>query len=167
MEVLSDAIRLFGVEPPKQLALWATLVSVAVTVPIGALFYLNSRPRQQNLPVYRERVLILGGSSGIGEATAVAYARRGCRSLVIVGRRAEELERVRVKCEQAAKEGDEWTQADKAPGWEERMGKPRVWTFKADCTSPEDVLRIREFVEQSESSRVLTAGQGRAGWSIP
>ncbi|MGW0365753.1 SDR family oxidoreductase [Streptomyces sp. NPDC002990] len=43
-------------------------------------------------------VVITGASSGIGRATAVAFARKGC-SVVLASRRAEALEAVRAECE--------------------------------------------------------------------
>lgn len=44
-------------------------------------------------------VLITGGSSGIGEALAIACARRGVRNIFICGRNAERLASVATRCE--------------------------------------------------------------------
>ena len=44
-------------------------------------------------------VLITGGGSGIGEAMAYQYARKGC-NVILSGRRPEALERVRKACEE-------------------------------------------------------------------
>ena len=43
--------------------------------------------------------LITGGGSGIGEALAYEYARRGCH-VILTGRRMETLEGVAEKCRQ-------------------------------------------------------------------
>lgn len=50
-------------------------------------------------------VLITGGSSGIGEALAVACARRGVRNIFICGRNAERLAAVARRCETEAPAG--------------------------------------------------------------
>ncbi len=50
-------------------------------------------------------VLISGGSSGIGEALAVACAKRGVRNIFICGRNTERLAAVLKRCEAAAPAG--------------------------------------------------------------
>ncbi len=59
-------------------------------------------------PIAGRTVLITGASSGIGEAVAYAVAQRGARVL-LVARRAEELERVRHKVEQIGAEAEAWS----------------------------------------------------------
>ena len=44
-----------------------------------------------------KKVLITGGGSGIGEAMAYQYAKKGC-DVILTGRRLETLEAVQKKC---------------------------------------------------------------------
>ncbi|WKN49603.1 SDR family NAD(P)-dependent oxidoreductase [Nocardioides sp. Arc9.136] len=62
---------------------------------------LARRALRRPSPLAGRTVLVTGASSGIGEATAYAVAERGARVL-LVARRAEELERVRARIGPAA-----------------------------------------------------------------
>jgi NADPH:quinone reductase-like Zn-dependent oxidoreductase len=145
---VDDLFHLFGREPPPNLNLYIALVTILVPLPIVFLFVHSARPRQGIVPPYRERVLILGASSGVGEELALQYSQRGCRNLVLVARRADELAKVKAKCDERRKEGEEWEQSQEAPGWE-KVGET-VTTIAADCTKPEDLLKIRQLVRKSE-----------------
>ncbi|EPQ32351.1 uncharacterized protein PFL1_00547 [Pseudozyma flocculosa PF-1] len=151
MDLVTDLCQRFGVQTPSpdKLALALTSAFVALTIPFVFLFHFSSRPRTQNIPIYRERVLILGASneSSVGEALALQYARRGCRDLVLVARNDQGLERVKQKCILQAQEGEEWEQSEEAPGEEAKQAMAtRFHTFKADCTDPNDVDRLRKYV---------------------
>ena len=67
-------------------------------------------------------VVVTGASSGIGEATAIAFARRGAR-VVLVARRKDKLEDLARRIEQAGGRAIAWTcdvtdlvQVEKLPG---------------------------------------------------
>ncbi|CAE7096349.1 unnamed protein product [Rhizoctonia solani] len=73
---------------------------------------LLSRPRRTTfIQPSEERVLIIGASSGVGRATAVAYAKRGAR-IAIVARRSAVLEQVQQECLKARSESGYTEQKD-------------------------------------------------------
>ncbi|KAM6496516.1 hypothetical protein JOM56_006989 [Amanita muscaria] len=75
----------------------------------------------------KERVLILGATSGIGRSLAVLYAQRGA-SLCIVGRRDNLVNEVVEECQ--------------------RLTRASVLGVMADFTDVEDVLRVRDTIEE-------------------
>lgn len=145
---VDDLFHLFGREPPPNFTLYLALTIIVLPIPILLFFMHSARPRQGLVPPYRERVLILGASSGVGEQLAYQYSHRGCRNLVLVARRKEELERVKAECDKKRKEGEEWDQSQQAPGWEDV--KETVTIIEADCTNAEDLIRIRQTVRKCE-----------------
>jgi short-subunit dehydrogenase len=76
-------------------------------------------------------VVVTGASSGIGEATAVAFAQRGARVL-LVARRKDRLEELAARIDRAGGRAIAWTcdvtnlaQVEKLPGLvKELMGRP-------------------------------------------
>ncbi|WWD21317.1 hypothetical protein CI109_105801 [Kwoniella shandongensis] len=101
---------------------WA-LLTLPLLLPL-----LKSTPppsRETILPPEKERVLLLGASSGVGRDLALAYAKRGAK-VCLVARRAEVLEDVKGECvEKGGKEGD-------------------ILTLAGDITSSEDLIKVRD-----------------------
>lgn len=82
-----------------------------------------------------ERVLIIGASSGVGRATAVAYAKRGAL-IAIVARRSALLEEVKRECIEELH----------GLGFTER--KDAFLAVTGDFSNEEDMERVREVVKQ-------------------
>ncbi|KAH9945298.1 NAD-P-binding protein [Epithele typhae] len=89
------------------------------------------RPRLKRLPPARERVLILGASSGIGRAIAHEYAARGAR-VCVVGRRERQLGGVVEECTALFRGG--------ATG--------EAWSFRGDFGDAEDMVELRDQLEK-------------------
>lgn len=145
---LAEVLEYLNVPTPsvKVIQLAVSLLVILVPLPVLVAFYFWARPRQALVPPYRERVVVLGASSGTGKEIALQYAARGCRSIALVGRRGKLLEDVADECRRLRKKGEEWQMSDQAPGWDDPNPeiKQDFIVIEADCSKPQDVIRIRE-----------------------
>jgi NADPH:quinone reductase-like Zn-dependent oxidoreductase len=122
---------------------WLVSFSVAV-IPIiytvRQLFRRSIRP--SIIRPDSERVLILGGSSGLGRSLACKYAQRGAR-VCIVGRRQKLLDSVlrecAVLCKGAITVGEE-------------VEESRVIAATADFSNVDDMIRVRTLLELGKPS---------------
>ncbi|KAI0749971.1 hypothetical protein C8Q80DRAFT_1218968 [Daedaleopsis nitida] len=94
--------------------------------------------RSHKLPHSKERVLILGASSGVGRAIAHRYASYGAR-VCVVARREEELAKVVEECKRFRAEA---TKAKKSEDAENVF-----LAVRADFAVVDDVLNLRAKVE--------------------
>ncbi|KAG6373195.1 hypothetical protein JVT61DRAFT_6815 [Boletus reticuloceps] len=104
----------------------------------------RSRRTSKIIPA-RERVLILGATSGVGQAMAHKYASRGA-FVCIVGRRQSKLDEVVQECEELCERG----------GF-----KDSVLGVRADCGDVQDMVRLRETLQKAWhglDTLILTAG---------
>ncbi len=104
--------------------------------------------RSHKLPYNKERVLIIGASSGLGRAVAHRYASRGAR-LCIVARREDELARVVEECKEHRAKGTNMTEIENT--------EEIIFAVRADFTDIDDVLRVRSKVEEG-MLRAITEG---------
>ncbi|CAM6107829.1 unnamed protein product [Calypogeia fissa] len=132
------------------ISLISAIICLLIAIRFLMLFFFStSRPRQTQIPPHRERVLILGASNekGVGEAIALAYAKRGCRSLVLVARNEQGMEKIRQKCINLAKDGEKLGATDGVQVREEGEVEDRIKTFKADCSNPRDIDYLRMYIQ--------------------
>jgi NAD(P)-dependent dehydrogenase (short-subunit alcohol dehydrogenase family) len=60
-------------------------------------------PLTPSLSAQHKTVLVTGGGSGIGKATAIAFAQASARAVIITGRTQSSLDRAKLEIEEAAK----------------------------------------------------------------
>ncbi|KAI8142558.1 hypothetical protein BJV82DRAFT_615276 [Fennellomyces sp. T-0311] len=83
--------------PRMQQLLFALCTAIALSYLISSN---NAKKRLRQLPANKERVMIIGCSSGIGRDIALKYAARGAK-LALFARRLPLIEALRSECEQA------------------------------------------------------------------
>ncbi|KAG9310401.1 hypothetical protein JVU11DRAFT_9539 [Chiua virens] len=133
-----------------QVARNSPLSATAIVLATGlSALFLGIRSRQSRrtskLSRERERVLILGATSGVGRTLAHKYASRGA-FLCVVGRRQPNLDKVVQECKDIS----------------ERAGfRDRVLGSRGDCGDVQDMIRLRETVQKAWhglDTLILTAG---------
>ena len=79
-----------------------------------------------------QTVVVTGGGSGIGQATALAYAAAGAARIVLIGRRVEKLAETKAKvAAQASKAAVETYAASVTSVAELKTGDERDWLGRA------------------------------------
>ncbi|KAI5997780.1 NAD(P)-binding protein [Pisolithus orientalis] len=112
-------------------------IAGAVSLSVVTCLLFRSRPprRTQAIAVSKEKVLVLGATSGVGRVIAQQYALRGAY-VCVVGRREDKLNEVVQECvELAARNGFEG----------------RGLGVRADISDVNDMIRVRETVEKAWS----------------
>lgn len=100
----------------------SSVAAAALALAIPTLYLLRQRSRQKRGHVPNERVLILGASSGVGQAIARRYAQRGDGvRICVVARRADKIQALTAEC-----------------------GGDRCLGIVADLTVVEDMVRVRD-----------------------
>lgn len=110
-------------------------------VPVVFVIYCvsTSKPKRSlKVPVTKERVLVVGASSGIGRSVARQYAARGAR-VCIVGRRSFLLNEVEAECRAAQ------ASAGFSPGPSD------IFSVTADFTNVDDMVEVRNAIEAGAS----------------
>lgn len=107
-----------------------------LAVGLSTLYLFQSRRsrRTSKISPERERVLILGATSGVGRTLAHKYASRGA-FVCIVGRRQPKLDEVVQECKGLSEQG----------GF-----KDRVLGVRGDCGDVQDMTHLREIVHKGQ-----------------
>ncbi|OJT04847.1 Dehydrogenase/reductase SDR family member 7B [Trametes pubescens] len=113
------------------------LLTLAAIFLCHRLLHNLRRRRSRILPRTRERVLVIGASSGIGRAIAHEYAATGAR-VCVVGRREQQLNEVAAECASL----HPTPTANGATGTSER-----ILHVVADFNNVEDMVALREKLE--------------------
>jgi len=114
-------------------------IASAVSVSLITWFLFRSKtPRRTKVVlVAKERVLVLGATSGVGRELAQRYAARGAH-VCVVGRREDKVNKVVQECTELAAQHGEC--------------KDKLLGVQADCTNVSDMVRVRETLEKGEYS---------------
>ncbi|PVF99027.1 NAD(P)-binding protein [Serendipita vermifera] len=114
----------------------AAITCLTFSFTVSTFFVGLGNARQKKVPPAAERVLIVGGSSGLGRKLAVLYAQRGAK-VCVTGRRKALLEELQ----------DELLKL--YPPVVKTSGGPcHVLIEGADMTRPEDLVRVRDNLQQ-------------------
>ena len=126
----------------------ATMERHPVTISIAVIFGLQhilrrvrKTRRSRILLRTRERVLVIGASSGIGRAIAHEYAAKGSR-VCVVGRREQQLQQVADECASMVPVYAAGSAPDEAS---------RILPIKADFCNVDDMVALREQLEKGGS----------------
>ncbi|KAI0344003.1 NAD(P)-binding protein [Trametopsis cervina] len=112
------------------MSFYPTAASIAAAFFAGVVLLRRYGRSTRPIAKDKERVLVIGGSSGIGRAISHLYSQRGAQ-VCIVGRRQDELEKVRAECVELR---------SSAP-------KNAVISVLADFSDAKDMVRLRETLE--------------------
>ncbi|KAI0089972.1 hypothetical protein BDY19DRAFT_888424 [Irpex rosettiformis] len=108
------------------------LAATGVLLSTAAILYSQHvRRNRRGIPKDKERVVVIGGGSGIGRAIAHIYSTRGAK-VCIVGRQGDALESVKDECVELRAKVAKLGEAD------------AVITVVADFADAEDMVKLRE-----------------------
>lgn len=100
---------------------------------LSALYLFQSR-RTSKISPERERVLILGATSGVGRTLAHKYASRGA-FVCVVGRRQSKLDEVVQECKVISGQGGV---------------QDRILGVRGDCGNLQDMVQLRETLHKGQ-----------------